>query len=255
MIQTSGRLVKFIMILHYFFHMVDMLLAGKRPDSSQIAFPLLIMLFAVPFGPIAAAEASLSSEFLNSGCVIDGYKLNCSSQGLEQRFGCYEVANTSAELEGLDPRLSIVECHSLATESDSQEGLVRTGCMLAGYRNYIVEKDGDFRLIRSREEFRALFAPVRSPQEAVAFAAALTDSFPLYDTAPPEGYFTVSSAIEPGSVEEKDGSFLVHLFDRPICGCGSHPYYAVGYLVTQAGNVTELSRQKVYDSNAMMCFD
>ncbi len=235
--------------------MVDMLLAGKRLDSSQIAFPLLILLFAVSFCPIAAAEASLSSEFLNSGCVIDGYKLNCSSLGLEQRFGCYEVANTSVELEALDPRLPIVECHSLATESSGQEGLVRTGCMLAGYRNYIVKKDGDFRLIRSRDEFASLFAPVQSPQEAMAFAVALTNSFPLYDTAPPEGYFSVSSAIAPSSVEEKDGSFVVHLFDRPICGCGSHPYYAVDYLVTEAGNVTELSRQKVYDSNAMICFD
>lgn len=239
--------------------MVDMLLAGKRPGCSQIAFPLLIMLlimlFAFSFCPVAAAEASLSSNFLNSGCVIDGYKLNCSGQGLEQRFGCYEVANTSAELEGLDPGLPMLECHSLAIESGSQEGLVRTGCMLAAYRNYIVKTDGDFRLIRSREEFRALFAPVRSPQEAMAFAVALTNSFPLYDMAPPEGYFPVSPAVAPSSVEEKDGSFMVHLFDRPICGCGSHPYYAVDYLVTGAGNVSELSRQKVYDSNVMICFD
>lgn len=235
--------------------MVDMLSAGKRPDRSQIAFPLLITLFAVSFCPIAADEASLSSDFLNSGCVIDGYKLNCSSLGLEQRFGCYEVANASAELEALDPRLPIVECDTLATESSGREGLVRTGCMLAGYRNYIIEKDGDFRLIRSREEFAALYAPVQSQREAMAFAVALTNSFPLYDTAPPEGYFSVSSAITPSSVEEKDGSFVVHLFDRPICGCGSHPYYAVEYLVTGAGNLTELSRQKVFDSNAMICVD
>lgn len=233
--------------------MVDMLLAGKRLDRSQIPFPLLILLLAVSFCPMT--EASSSSEFLHSGCTIDGYKLNCSSLGLEQRFGCYEVGNTSVELEALDPLLPIVECHSLVTESGSQEGLVRIGCMLAAYRNYIVKRDGDFRLIRSRDEFASLFAPVRSPQEAMAFAVALTNSFPLYDTAPPEGYFSVSSNIAPSSVEEKDGLFVVHLFDRPVCGCGSHPYYAVDYLVTGVGNVTELSRQKVYDSDAMICFD
>jgi hypothetical protein len=241
---------------------VDMLfmhLAGKRMDADKIALALLVMLFALSFFQNASAQASPSSEFLNSGCKIEGTRLNCSSQGLEERFGCYEITNASEALAGLDPRLPIVEGYSFAAdrtaEGTGQEGLVRTGCMLAGYRNYIVKMNGDFQLIQSKDEFATLFAPVRSTDEAIAFAVALTDSFPLYDMVPPEGYFPVSSAIAPSSAEVNDGSFVVHLFDRPICGCSSHPYFAVDYLVTDAGNVTELSRRKVFDSNAMICFD
>jgi hypothetical protein len=148
-----------------------------------------------------------------------------------------------------------VECRSPATEGGSQEGLVHIGCMMPAYRNYIVEKDGEFMLIKSKDEFASLFAPVSSPQEAMGFAVALTGSFPLYDTAPPQGYYAVSKDIAPSSVEEKSGSFLVHLFDRPICGCGSHPYYAVDYIVTKTGNVTERSRRIVYDGDAQICFD
>jgi hypothetical protein len=63
------------------------------------------------------------------------------------------------------------------------------------------------------------------------------------------------ASIEPSHAEEKDGAFSVHLFNRPICGCGSHPYYAVNYLVSKEGEVTELSRQMVYDSSFAICFD
>ena len=247
--------------------LIDMPSSWIRHDNNKIASLLAIMLFAVFVSEIAAADASLSSGFLNSGCAIDGYRLNCSSLQLEERFGCYEIANASEALEGLDPQLPIVECYSRVIDggdrssergSDGggdQKGLVRVGCMLPAYRNYIVAIDGDFRLIESKEEFAALFAPVRSPDEAMAFAVALTDSFPLYDRVAPEGYFPVSPAATPSSAEEKDGAFAVHLFDQPICGCSTHPYYAVDYLVTKEGNVTELSRRMVYDSNNQICFD
>jgi len=247
--------------------LIDMPSSRIRHDNYTIASLLPIMLFAVFVSEIAAADASLSSGFLNSGCAIDGYRLNCSSLQLEERFGCYEIANASEALEGLDPQLPIVECYSRVIDGgdrsserssdggSDQKGLVRVGCMLPAYRNYIVAIDGDFRLIESKEEFAALFAPVRSPDEAMAFAVALTDSFPLYDRVAPEGYFPVSPAATPSSAEEKDGAFAVHLFDQPICGCSTHPYYAVDYLVTKEGNVTELSRRMVYDSNNQICFD
>jgi len=226
-------------------------------DSNKIVSLPPIVLFVVFISAISAADASLSSEFLNTGCVIDGSRLNCSR--LAEHFACYEISNASEALAGLDPQLPIVECYRRIIDGvdrgSDQKGLVRVGCMLPAYRNYIVAINGDFRLIKSKEEFAALFAPVQSPEEAMAFAVALTDSFPLYDRVVPQGYFAVSPAAAPSSIEEKNGAFAVHLFDRPICGCSTHPYYAVDYLVTKEGNVTELSRWMVYDSNNQICFD
>jgi hypothetical protein len=89
-----------------------------------------------------------------------------------------------------------------------------------------------------------VFAPVETKEEALSFAVALTGSFPKYDASVPEGYFPVAPPIISTYMEETNGGFKIHLFDYDICGCGSHPYYAVDYYVTRAGNVTELSRQK-----------
>jgi hypothetical protein len=124
------------------------------------------------------------------------------------------------------------------------------------YRRFIAMQNGEFKQIRTKEEFLSVvFAPVETKEEALSFAVALTGSFPKYDASVSEGYFPVASPIISTYMEETNGSFKIHLFDYDICGCGSHPYYAVDYYATRAGNVTELSRQKVYDSNSIICVD
>jgi hypothetical protein len=197
------------------------------------------------------------NSFIDAGCFVDGYNLDCSNLGLDQRFGCIWISNASAALGNLSPTLSLVECHIRSEDYDfnSSEGIVREGCMMPMYRRFIAMQDEEFKLISTKEEFKSLFAPVETKEEALSFAVALTSSFPKYDVSAPEGYFPVASPIKPTYVEETDGGFKVHLFDYDVCGCGTHPYYAIDYSVTRAGNVTELSRQKVYDSNMTICFD
>jgi len=195
----------------------------------------------------AAKEGLLGKETTPSILGAD------SSSFIES--GCSQISNISEALGGLSPRLPMAECLAPIEDENFEEGIVREGCLLPVYRRYIVKQDGEFMLIRTKAEFRSLYAPVQTPQEALSFAVALTDSFPRYDTSPPEDYFPVVASIEPSHAEEKDGAFSVHLFNRPICGCGSHPYYAVNYLVSKEGEVTELSRQMVYDSSFAICFD
>lgn len=84
---------------------------------------------------------------------------------------------------------------------------------------------------------------------------ALTSSTPRYDSSVPEGYFPVTSSIRPTYVQEIEEGYKVHLFDSELCGCGSYPYYDIEYLVTKDGNVSELSREKVYDSTNQICID
>ena len=221
-----------------------------------ILFGFIALFFACMLisGSIAS-NASIDSAFIDAGCSIDGYSLNCSNLGLEERFGCMQISNASRALENLSPQLPVVECLFLSKDYNSEEGLVREGCMMPLFRRYIAKQGEDFKLIESIEEFRSIFAPVETKEEALAFAVALTSSLPRYDTSVPEGYFPVTSAIRPTYAEVSEEGYKVHLFDSEICGCGSHPYYAVEYLVTKAGNVTELSREKVYDSTSQICVD
>jgi hypothetical protein len=206
---------------------------------------------------MSSGKSSDSNAFIDEGCFVDGYNLDCSNLGLDQRFGCIWISNASAALGNLSPTLPMVEClvRSEDYNFNSSEGIVREGCMMPMYRRFIAMQDGEFKLISTKEEFLSMFAPVETKEEALSFAIALTSSFTKYDASSPEGYFPVASPIKPTYVEETEGGFKVHLFDYDVCGCGSHPYYAIDYSVTRAGNVTELSRQKVYDSNSNICVD
>ncbi len=206
-------------------------------------------------GSIASTARIGSNAFIDAGCFAEDYSLNCDSLGLGQRFGCTQITNASLALENLSPQLPMVECLFLSEEYDSQDGIVREGCMMPFFRRYIAKQGEEFKLIGSMAEFQSIFAPVETKDEALAFAVALTSSLPRYDTSVPEGYFPVSSSITPTSATETEDGYIVHLFDSEPCGCGSHPYYAIDYLVTREGNVTELSREKVYDSTMQICVD
>jgi hypothetical protein len=171
---------------------------------------------------------------------------NASSTGIdantfEERFGCMRISNASSALESLSPPLPLVECLFLSKDDNSQDGIVREGCMMPLFRRYIAKQGEEFKLISSKEEFQSIFAPVETKEEALAFAV--------------EDYFPVASSIIPTYAKENEGGYQVHLFEKEICGCGTHPYYAIDYLVTKNGNVTELSREKVYDSTMQICID
>jgi hypothetical protein len=206
-------------------------------------------------GTMASSIRNDSNAFLDAGCIAEDYSLNCDGLGLDQRFSCMKIINASQTLENLSPQLPTVECLFRSEDYNSQEGIVREGCMMPLFRRYIARQGEEFKLIESIEDFRSIFAPVETKEEALAFAVALTRSLPRYDISVPEDYFPVSSSITPTYAKETEGGYMVHLFDSEICGCGSHPYYAIDYLVTRDGNVTELSREKVYDSNMQICVD
>jgi hypothetical protein len=206
-------------------------------------------------GTIASDIRNDSNAFIDAGCLAEDFSLNCDNLGLDQRFSCMQIINASSALENLSPQLPIVECLHLSEEYNSQKGIVREGCMMPLFRKYIIMQDDEFKLIESIEDFRSIFAPVETKDEALAFAVALTSSLPRYDTSVPEGYYQVSSSIRPTYAKETEGGYLVHLFESELCGCGSHPYYAIDYLVTRDGKVTELSREEVFNSTMQICVD
>lgn len=206
------------------------------------------------------ATATDASVFIEAGCVDTGNgALDCSAIGLEERFSCEDYMRVPDDLGGLSPRLPIIECNVLVenwTEAP-EEGIVREGCLLPLYRKYIVLSGGEYKLIGSKEEFVDLFAPVDSPEEALGFAVALTSAYAAHKLSIPENYRVFVQEIRTTYVEEKDGSYNVHLFLAQPCGCGNHPYYAVDYVVTRAGDVRETASEKIYENPqfAGLCVD
>lgn len=204
------------------------------------------------------AVATNTSEFIKAGCVNTGHGwLDCSSTGLDERFSCKEMWVPS-DLGGLSPKVQIVKCNVMVENWTSEtEWIVREGCLLPLYRKYIVFSDGEYKLIGSKREFVDFFAPVESPEEALAFALALTRAYPDYDPIVPGNYKVFVPEVRSTYVEKKGEDYRVHLFDMEVCGCGSHPYYSVDYIVTKSGDVTELSRERIYEDPSLfgLCID
>ncbi len=230
--------------------------AAAQPAPAQVTF-----LDPMAEGGNRTVPSNLSidsSAFADAGCSFDDGYADCSRAGLDKRFGCSSIRNASNDLGGLSPKLPMAECliRGKDFESGSDKGIVSIGCMITFYRRYIIEQDGRFKSISTKEEFRSQFAPVETPEEALSFAVALTDSFSKYDTSIPEGYFPVVKHIELSYVEdEKNGTYKVHLFQEEYCGCGMHPWYAIDYLVTRDGNITEIDRQMILNSTKLICMD
>lgn len=188
------------------------------------------------------------SPFIKAGCVKEKNYLSCPSINLEEKYSCNRIALPSKYLGGLLPKVPIVECTFWKKNWTTDEGIILKGCVapILNLNKYIVLINGEFKLINNKEEFKQFFAPVETPEEALSFVVALTNSYPMYDIKIPPRYVVFKSKIEATYVKEISEGFKVHLFDYQLCGCGPHLYYAVDYLVTNTGEIQEISRQKIY---------
>jgi hypothetical protein len=189
------------------------------------------------------------SAFIKAGCVQEGESLNCSKINLEEKFSCERIIPPSGALIGLSPALPIAECTFInRNASTTSAGISRKGCRLPLYNKYIVlTSDNEFKEIATKEAFQKFFAPVEKPEEALSFAVALTKSYPRYKITIPKEFRVFVSKIKDTSVKKIGNGYQVHLFDYQVCGCGPHPHYTVDYTVTKTGEVTETSREKIYE--------
>lgn len=185
-----------------------------------------------------------------SGCVG---KLQASCAELTA-LGCDEISGPGFYLGGLQPSYTVMECiHESAEPPDirffrQQAGLDRR------YRSYAIFQDEKYRLIIKRSEFKAIFAPVESTDEALSYAMAMTSLRARFDFDPTAGIEYLVDVIEETHAEETPDGYLVHLFDwSHKMGCDIHPFYAVKVLVTREGDVREVERQEIYSSYS--CFD
>ena len=84
---------------------------------------------------------------------------------------------------GLEPPLPMMECIHVTTRSGQEkervapEGVFRRSGIGWNYgsvytHTYVIHRNGRFEHLQSREDFRAVFAPIKTGKQAVAFAQA-----------------------------------------------------------------------------------
>ncbi len=169
-------------------------------------------------------------------------------------LGCDEIHGPRFYLGGLQPPYVVMECTHEGGEPPNREYFKQPPGLDSRYRSYVIFEGGTFSLIIKQSEFKAIFAPVESTDEALSYAMAMTSLSARYDIDPNANVDYLVEMIEESHAEETPDGYLVHLFDSDRkMGCDTHSFYAVKVLVTRDGEVHEAGCQEIYRSYA--CFD
>ncbi|PIQ29183.1 hypothetical protein COW36_17655 [bacterium (Candidatus Blackallbacteria) CG17_big_fil_post_rev_8_21_14_2_50_48_46] len=189
-------------------------------------------------------------------------------ESLQKEWGLTGLRTPPESLGGLKPALALAQGQKFQCESGN--GLAMIGGLGGFCKILLTEQGGKTVQINTPEAFRKIFAPVESTEEALAFATALTTATPLYefdkramssrdfgmiDLRPEFRYF--STSFVPTTVVKEGENYRVNLFDFQQFGCGPHPHYAVSYRVSSAGEVSEISRVKLFEDPNLdgLCVD
>lgn len=206
--------------------------------------------------------------FVEAECTLDAYNtINCSSIKLEEKFQCNYILKPIDELNLLSPQKPIALCQTECSKNNEWcsniEHLYGLGFLVPYVFRYIVIDDNNFKIIESVEDFKNIFAPIDTDEEAIAFVLALSRDnegpVSIYNNNDLEKFvYDISKwkSLVPdftGTHVEKDGEdYLVNLFKSSIGGrgiedpsapCGTRPtLYSVEYRVTTDGTITEGTR-------------
>lgn len=184
------------------------------------------------------------------------YRMYQCEQPLSE-FHCNYFLKPSDHFAWLEPMLPMITCKkSETTEKIAEEGVYRVESMsLTGPRIYVTDyatfRDGEFILIRSINEFKNMFAPVQTKEEALAFVEALNRGILVFDTTPlinlKDGKYHASKlTIDITSASETNEGFIVNAYtDFGTC---SDAVYRKTLLVKTSGEIEEKNSTLIWES-------
>jgi hypothetical protein len=193
------------------------------------------------------------SPFVDAGCnQSDGYEnwYRCEEGSPLLELGCNSIENKPL-LGGLVPNYPIAACDYEINEYIGVADLPPDGCVYADgglmtfCNRYIIYKDGKYQLIKTLDEFRNLYAPVDSPEEALSFVLASDNLIAYYGQAKNNDYIYSVEVLEDTYVETIADGYIVHVFDT-YSTCEKFETKSVDVNVTRDGHLTELNRTLVY---------
>ena len=210
------------------------------------------------------------SIFGTAGCPSDEYgRMYCEGDSPLAALGCDRIKKPSELLGGLEPSFPIAVCliepYRNADEPESAnarmpaegEYFYRAGGLYPIYVRYVLFRDDRFRLIKTEEEFREIFSPIDSPDEALSYALALRNLSAYYNLEFDPTYEYFVNELEDTHVDAVENGYIVHLYRYQVFGCGPHNTSAVDLLITNQGFVEEVTREAVYKdpSEDDLCVD
>jgi hypothetical protein len=161
----------------------------------------------------------------------------------------------SSLLGGLHPSYPIAVCHvrpgpdqTQETQAEIEKGLYfhYTGGLFGSYIRYIIVQDGAFRLIKSEDEFRNIYAPIETSEEALSYVLAITNLSAYYGLGYNSAYKYEVGTIEDTYVTPEPDGYKLHLYYDAFFGCGPHWTSEVEMHVSTEGIVQEIGRKPIF---------
>ena len=191
----------------------------------------------------------------DAGCLEDEYGSRpCISNSSLAVLGCDEIQLPSSLTGGLNPSYPIAECQLIPeqvkaeTQAEIEQGLYffYTGGLFGRYVRYVIFQDGEFRLLKSEDEFRAIYAPVESPEEALSYVLAVTNLSAYYGLAYSPAYKYEVGRIEDTTVIPEPDGYKLRLYHDAVFGCGPHWISEVEMQVSTEGVIQEIGRKPIF---------
>lgn len=230
----------------------------KNKNNPWLLISLLLLLAACQSKPkfINHPQPNLSvtfDAFDAAGCLKDGSG-QCISDGTLAALGCDEIQVPPGLLGGLNPPYPIAVCLLISdqakaeTQAEIEQGLYffYTGGLFGRYIRYVIFQDGEFRLLKSEAEFRAIYAPVETPEEALSYALAVTNLSASYGIEYDPVYKYEVDTIEDTNVTLEPDGYKLNLFHNGFFGCGPHWVSEVEMNVSAEGIVQEMSSKPIF---------
>jgi hypothetical protein len=200
------------------------------------------------------------SPFEDAGCPLDQYGFRrCQEESKLYSLGCDFIQPVSDLLGGLTPPYPMAECtyrpygHTEVTDPykiPESEYFFNVGGPMPELVRYVVHVNGEFKIIKNPDEFRAMFSPVETPDEALSFSMAMKNIYASYDQKIDRKYHYYVETLDDSFVEKIESDYIVHAFAYQFFGCGPHYTYALDVKVTVDGQVEEISRTKIFNDPA-----
>lgn len=210
------------------------------------------------FPPPEAPSAAAPIEFDDSACPLESGTATCAPESELGALGCRQLRLAGDVMAGLQPAHPLRVCLTGGPgQPIPSQFLYREGCLLPQYIRYVIQEDGEYRLIDSVEEMQRAYAPIESETEALSYALAVSGLGVRYGLEPEAGLRYFVDEMQDTHVLRSERGYRVHLYDYKVCGCGPHATTAVDLLVTFDGQVEEEQRVKVFEDPAEdeLCVD
>ena len=230
----------------------------KHKNDSWLILGLLLLLVACQSKPrfINHPQPDLSvtfDPFDQAGCLRDSSG-TCTSDSALAALGCDGIQVPPSLIGGLNPAYPLALCQLVPEQAPAEiqaeidKGLYffYTGGLFGSYVRYVVFQDGKFRLLKSEEEFRALYAPIETVEEALSYVLAVTNLSAYYGLAYDPVYKYEVRTIEDTRVTLDSDGYRLHLFHDSVFGCGPHWVTEVEMHVSPEGVIQELSRTPIF---------